>query len=318
MTATTIKTEHGISIVESMVVISIIALLSVAILVSRNLIAVAEAQKIINELTTFEEGVFAFYMQYQYLPGDFPDTKLWGDEHIKSICNKVTLDFKLIKDGMDAAYIAGDGDGIVATAWKGEKDPYPTESDMASCHLALSGYLPLNKLGCGVPNYSEGNPSLLSGNLDKDLPFIPGYWINNKNLLHIHSQISNRITKATDLHMAPKGNSIMLTGKYKDSYLTTGIPIATYISSYVLSFLDKKIDDGKPGTGRITFGNVYSNSGRGTGSSLPTLICTALNPLGVAENLCTPDSEFTNISYSNKDSGYMIYQPKWLHDLTEN
>ncbi|CAK8162571.1 hypothetical protein CAXC1_190011 [Candidatus Xenohaliotis californiensis] len=50
----------------------------------------------------------------------------------------------------------------------------------------------------------------------------------------------------------------------------------------------------------------------------PTLICTALGSPGDAENQCTPDSKFTNISYSNKEPGHLIYQPKWLHDLTEN
>ncbi|WP_338363536.1 hypothetical protein, partial [Candidatus Xenohaliotis californiensis] len=246
------------------------------------------------------------YLQYNYLPGDFPDTaKVWLEDDIKSTCNKVTAEFVLIKDGMNAAYIAGDGDGYVAVA-QNHRDDYPAECDIANCHLALSNYLPLNKLGCGVPENSNGNKLPLSRNLDKDLPFIPGYWINNKDNLSIHSQIYNKTTKAKDLNTVPSGNSIMLIGRHKEGYATTATPFSTHISSYVLSSLDKKIDDGKPGTGRVRFGNVYSHTvGGGAGmGAISTLICTALGSSSSADYQCTPDSKFTNISYSNKEPGY--------------
>ena len=242
--------SSGFSLVELSIVLVILGLLTGGILTGQSLIRAAELRKIVTDKDRIVAAVYTFRDQYLALPGDMPNaTDFWG---YTGDCAAPSA------SGSGTQTCNGDGDGGVAVLT--DSSDYE-EVFYFWKHLANAGLIEgrYSGVGSGTNSFSSGSYSNDVPNYrDADaLPAAPfGYWFvgtsNESNIV-----LGNF---AGFEFVANHGNFMSLT--HVDG---------TSFNNYVLDLtpaemwgMDKKIDDGKPATGKLLANRLFTCT---TGSS---------------------------------------------------
>ncbi|CAK8163597.1 putative Prepilin-type N-terminal cleavage/methylation domain-containing protein [Candidatus Xenohaliotis californiensis] len=127
----TYKNKTALSIVELVVVLTILGLLTTIITASKVLIQQARIQSAISQLLNVESSIYTFQLSYGFKPGDFPDAISWGTD----ICN--------LTGGTDG--LNGNGNGRISndetSATAGFNDAI-VESYATWCHLYTAQLTP--------------------------------------------------------------------------------------------------------------------------------------------------------------------------------
>lgn len=244
--------RNGFTLVETTIVLVIIALIAGGILVGRDMIHQAELRAVGTEANKYRTAALAFKEKYRYAPGDLPNaTSYWGKD--TSVCAAAA------GTASSTGTCNGNGDGHVywcSNISGGDfscKEPFWFWQQ-----LALAGLIEGTYTGKGtatVTYYTAGTNTPLSK--------YPGIvWVMAYNNIYNYGDIY--------YFSVDYGN-----------YLFTSLPgsldqggAGTFSGMDAYS-IDAKLDDGKPATGRIIGGGIPSDySCAYCGNASKTNICT--------------------------------------------
>lgn len=287
--------KRGVSLVELMIVVVLMGLLGTVVASGGQLIKAAKIRSIITKITLYEESVLAFKSAYGYLPGDFPKTSIWLNDQVRDNCGILvgSPDTHTYKTGSDATelnnvIIAGNGDGYVF-AWDASGDLGDAQKVM--CHLILSDLMPRDyKNFATISSFfyekKADVSSCRSGVVNSY--YCTGAPVNEFDGLVLIGDSGDADVRDSEWHLF--GNVIYLKnikGRPSSYIDDTTIPIQYLVS------VDNKIDDGKPGDGKIVLGARTKN------------LCD--NNL---KAFCAPGSVLSN----KTKTAILAYRPNWLNN----
>lgn len=221
---------QGFSLVELSIVLVILGLLTGGILAGQNLIRASELRSVSSQYQTHMAAVHTFRDKYFALPGDFKDaTKFWG--RLVSAGHCVTNSAKAVAS---PGACDGNGDGVIdnpsSTSQAGEIFGFWQQ-------LAHAGLIEGSYTGISGPTTNPWH-SILGEN-------VPRAKISNAGwVVYPHGNltgVNNAVIWAVD-----NGNNLIIGGQSSDS-----IPEVAIFSPEETWNIDTKLDDGKPGTGRM-------------------------------------------------------------------
>lgn len=206
------------SLVELSIVLVILGLLVGGILAGQSLIHAAELRSVTTSVDKYKTAMFAFRDKYFQLPGDMSNaTSFWGTG---ASCRSNTT----------GGTCNGNGDGFILCS----PDYTGCEITYATQHLALAGLIE----GSINPNWPATSTPLTSDYLYatkyKQAGLVPSY--NNPYAAVYYDNFGNK----TYIRAA-----LWKTLGYYSGYATTTFPCEDAWN------LDTKMDDGKPGTGKV-------------------------------------------------------------------
>jgi prepilin-type N-terminal cleavage/methylation domain-containing protein len=266
------SSRTGFTLIELCIVLVIIGLIVGGIIVGKDLIRQAEIRSIISDVEKFNTAVFTFKNKYESLPGDLPNaTQFWPaktkclspgdinglDSSTERVCN-------------------GNGDGSIT-----EPVPYITTEHWGFWqHLALAGLISGQYTGL----HNDGTDTRITGRENAPV----GVW--------------EGIYSIQDLKTANGADNSFFPGHYGHTYwyargtyhgkygLIGGGYIEHLLTPLELYSIDAKVDDGKPGTGKIM--SFRHLSGFGVGSDCVTTGVAATSEYNTSNSnnafVCTP------------------------------
>ena len=240
--------RHAFSLVELSIVLVILGLLTGGILTGQSLIRAAELRAILTEKDRYIAAANTFRGKYLALPGDLTNaTDFWGDisAAVPGFCKTHTG---------EPSYVLtcnGNGNGRVGpdpyegTFPNGSMEIY--ESIYFWRHLSNAGMIEGNYTGEQVWNTASMNIT------------IPLYWSTSGGKLVPDSRAGlNWYVGNTRLHAAlyntgfeREYGNYLLRGTYEQPGGTSTRTLRTDLSVEEVWSLDKKVDDGKPGLGKV-------------------------------------------------------------------
>jgi prepilin-type N-terminal cleavage/methylation domain-containing protein len=269
------------TLIELSIVLVILGLLVGGILTGRALMRAAEIQSVITQYQNFGTAVDIFREKYDAMPGDMADaTSLWGaadgGDGIGADCHGVASVGKETCNGNGDGYVGTDYDFSVVGTFINQNG----ELFRFWQHLANAGLIEGKFTG---RTDSTSNPWILSpGKNTPPTKIGVGSWTGAR-IAPTNPYVYNQALMGTHTDFFPAIIDQMLFAMWADS------------NSYVLTTeeiygIDDKIDDGKPGYGKI-------NATKKTGSISPN--CTTSDSAATAE-----------YDTSNKTSRCFFYMSK--------
>ena len=216
----------GFSLVELSIVLVILGLLTGGILTGQSLIRAAELRAVTTEIQEYSTALYTFKNKYFALPGDMPNaTQFWGKD--ATFCNAHS------GTASPTGTCNGNGDGSIDRGISGGNAF--AENYTLWKHLALSGLI--NGQYTGVTGSGGIYHSIIG---------------ENSPALKLSGSTFYMITEVIT------GNHIWLDGTYTNS-LIIAKPNSFWTDAAVLApeeawNIDKKIDDGHPGMGKVNIG----------------------------------------------------------------
>jgi prepilin-type N-terminal cleavage/methylation domain-containing protein len=219
------RSSSGFSLVELSIVLVILGLLTGGILAGQSLIRAAELRKASTSLNKYQGAIYSFRDKYFALPGDFTGaTKFWGASDAST--GTTAACYTTPQTGI--ATCNGNGDGIYGgtTGWA-------SECLLSWKHLANAGLVEGNFTGIGNGTLAGINNHLVGTNCPSS--------INNTcfNLVDISYN-------AAETFPMTRTNALRLGAQS-----ATGTARAPALLPEEQWNLDTKLDDGKPGYGRL-------------------------------------------------------------------
>ncbi len=240
------RTTNAFTLVELSIVMVIIGLLIGGIVAGKSMIANQTLRKVGADATSYRIAMGQFKQQYGYLPGDFPTaTSLWGRADggtpVSANCSAPFF-------SGTTATCNGNGDGKIMAY---DSPAYWNEMTLLWQHLAnaqlIAGkYNPNANIGCNYltdpnsPYYCYYTPV---GSVN-----VPSGSVNNSVFVIVGSDGSQNFAWGFDnqysgaLALYAKGDPAFF-GYYHDN---VGV-----LNAQDVAQLDKKLDDGLPGSGTI-------------------------------------------------------------------
>ncbi len=218
--------RHAFSLVELSIVLVILGLLTGGILAGQSLIRAAELRAVSSEYNRYTAALHTFRDKYFALPGDMTNaTSFWGKS--AALCNA----------DAGAAQVPGtcngNGDGwMIANAVANTKSEiFANWQQLALAGLIEGTYDGISGPGTGHTSLASNSPKSRFGS---------GYWM-------LYSYGSVTFT----------GNASIYDGRYDKNYFGVGglMPNTSaeepIIKAEELWNIDTKLDDGKPGQGKV-------------------------------------------------------------------
>lgn len=252
--------QRGFSLVELSIVLVIIALLTGGILAGQSLLRASEVRAISTEFSSFQTALYNFQEKYAATPGDMVNaTKYFGQMTADSGC-LVTTGSTLT----DSGACNGNGDGLIDTVFGGAG--YIAESFQTWRHLQAAQLIPGDFTGRYSATTSSGECNPAGGSA-----------INCPNSRFVGAQwsLEHRYSPWNGLEVA----AYFTVGKALVSGTTTPAAAGGILKANEVSNIDRKMDDGMPGTGIVRVRTVSPNCHSGSGS-------TATYLLSLAEKAC--------------------------------
>lgn len=215
-----IHMRQAFSLVELSIVLVILGLLTGGILGGQSLIRAAEMRAVSTEFQRYSTSVYTFRDKYFQLPGDMSNaTKFWGEQHATPATCQTTA-------STSALTCDGNGDGAI------------TDSDYemfrAWQHLANAGLIEGSY--SGVKNGTPANAHTPGLNCPR-------------------SKLSNAAWSISSLGNAYGGDAVTYAGNHGNllwfGRVTTQRAQSDILKPEEAWNIDTKVDDGKPGTGRL-------------------------------------------------------------------
>lgn len=217
--------KHGFSLVELSIVLVILGLLTGGILAGQSLIQSAETRKITTDITKFATAARTFRDKYMADPGDMPNaTKFWGaTDPDKTVCR--------VTPGTGTNTCDGDGNGQVGQPW-----PEQYETLFIWKHLANAGLVAGNLTGVTYnPAYRMGHMPGVNCPMGPDPSSCFGMFEGGTQL-------------PGHAYMWPGNYGLMIEYGNASGNWDPAVP---GVSAHRTWNIDTKLDDGKPGTGRV-------------------------------------------------------------------
>lgn len=217
--------RHGFSLVELSIVLVILGLLTGGILAGQNLIRAAELRSVTTEYSKWATAINTFKGKYFALPGDMKNAEeFWGTA--SATCPSAG-------PGYDVGTCNGDGDGKIELAFAGFE-----YSEIFSFwqHLALAGLIEGTYIGkSGFNDAADVDPG----------ENVPRSKLNNGlwSVLYI-----GPITNSNFVYYEGSYDNHLMLGGFKVSISTADAEILKTDEAWGI---DKKMDDGKPGLGKV-------------------------------------------------------------------
>lgn len=228
---------HGFSLIELSVVIAIIGILVGGIMAGRSLLSQSELQTVVADYTKYTNAVVQFQSQYGSLPGDMLDaTNYWGDDSTNCADGSVTNGTPGTCNGSgnaDMSTIAAVGAGLCKLS-DGTTSASCQEPYRAWQHLVLAKLIDGNYTGVDT-----GNP-------------VPGTNIPGSRIAGAGWAFGYKSTTSGDTNRYNQGlNNYLSFGMPSTAAPSVDLTEGAAISPTDAWQIDKKIDNGMPGTGRI-------------------------------------------------------------------
>ena len=241
----TIDFNKGFTLAEISIVLMIIGLLVSGILVGQDMIRAAEMRSIITEKDEVQTAVMLFTNKYSELPGDLSNaTDFWGTMPTGTCSNTVAG----ASGGTGTQTCNGNGDGLIIsnTALNSNSN---SEFVLFWQHLS--------------------NAKMIKGTYS-------GIWTNWADTKTYYSSKMMTAYWYVDNITALPSDLIWFEGNYGNSLLHRGPADMSANTSFVLTpmeawNIDKKIDDGLPGVGKV---NILERDG----ANCNTLAASATTP----------------------------------------
>jgi prepilin-type N-terminal cleavage/methylation domain-containing protein len=224
--------QSGFTLTELAIVITIIGLLVGGVLLGQDLIRGAQIQSISAGFQKYESAVKQFQKQYLALPGDFREAStVWGaadggdgfGDDCAGVDSRTAADTR--------ATCNGDGNGFISGPASYSANFVDTERFRAWQHLNNAGFI-------------EGT---YSGHTNGATSFVVAPGIN------IPRAEFDSLGYALDTHDATSADALFFTDSFDFQTTLTlhsvGLmPVLTAVEAFGI---DDKMDDGRPGTGRV-------------------------------------------------------------------
>ncbi len=234
--------RHGFSLVELSIVLVILGLLVGGVLTGQSLIRAAELRSVATEYQKYTAAVHTFRDKYFALPGDMSNaTAFWGAAHATPATCLTTV-------GTGTQTCDGNGDGHFYSA------ALPSQHGEVFAfwkHLANAGLIEGSFSGMSGPD--SNNDGLLGTNVPRSKLSQAGWAVT---VYAMHNFVGSAFLFAYDY-----GNGFSF-GKDNAQFSAENIAI----SADEAWNIDTKLDDGKPGTGKIiasTWGMCTNAAGNG-------------------------------------------------------
>ncbi|CAK8163522.1 hypothetical protein CAXC1_70046 [Candidatus Xenohaliotis californiensis] len=251
----------------------------------------ALSRMIVKDIHILEQAIHLFHESYNYFPGDMPDaTKYWDVSKFNKHC--IYWD---VVSGTENQFTKGiNGNGNNMMKWSnfgGSTEGMIIKSDntdsfyeitAAPCHLKLAGVL----------NHTKIEPVVLNGYNIGDNHRISGIKIAKDNFLATHHNRDGQYEIILS-RMHSWVSAVDNSKKYRYSLNNTSM------NAKQLYMIDNKIDDGKPGTGKLQCVTKITNA-KNCIINYNDSTCNGLSS-------CCSDYEIIDGEYHcNTDSSYMI------------
>jgi prepilin-type N-terminal cleavage/methylation domain-containing protein len=224
--------RHAFSLIELSIVLVILGLLTGGILAGKSLIRASELRSVVTENDRYRTAMFAFRDKYFALPGDFAmASKFWGAAGGNGSNNAC---YTALANVGTSGSCDGDGDGFVP--WNNSNNR--REDMLVWNHLANGGLIEGS-----YSYYTGGNSPIVGTNVARSRVSSAAGWgmcyMNQGNYGHGYGHLLTLAAPGWSTNACSMGNSSGL--KSEEAW---GI--------------DKKLDDGLAGTGRVTAANAYN------------------------------------------------------------
>ncbi len=236
------------SLVELSIVLVILGLLTGGILAGQSLIHAAELRSVSTGAQRYAAAINAFRDKYFFLPGDMNNAvAFWGQA--------ATCPGDSTHIGTGTQTCNGDGDGIIAAAGA---DANSDENFRSWQHLANAGLIEgsYNGVDMGTNHYTATSANTPTGRIASSLWMLESWGSRT-------------------------GNGNFFDGVY-NNMLLLGLATASTDPQPLLTppdmwNIDTKMDDGKPGTGRVygRFWGTCTNAASGTNYSADYVLTSA-------------------------------------------
>ncbi len=232
-----LKKQNGFSLVELSIVLVILGLLTGGILAGQSLIRAAELRAVTTEFQRYYTAGQAFRDKYFQLPGDFRDaTRFWGRLNSNTDCGTNSAAAVATPGACD-----GNGDGTISWGGAGSQS---SEGAQVWKQLANAGLI-------------EGNYTGLTG-AGGGVDFTPGTNVPKSKMNNAGWSVYNPLNTMGNF----SGGAQWYAGSYGNA-LIFGSKIATNLTQGQILKpeeawnIDTKMDDGKPGTGKVIASEDY-------------------------------------------------------------
>lgn len=230
--------NRGFTLLELAVVLVVIGLVTGSIFVGRDLIRASGINSTVAQLNKFNSAAYAFQSKYGYLPGDIPGTKAY------------TFNLYYITGSLAGAIGCGDANDIIegwnTTPWVGGAN-FAGEVVMFFLHLSQAGLID-GMYGAGGAHvtisgatttggsYSGGQPPTVTSNSTYVNEILPAAKLGNGNFFTVGSSATINYYILTGVNQVKASADLVSTNN---------------ITPVEAVMMDKKIDDGLPGSGTV-------------------------------------------------------------------
>lgn len=264
---------RGFTLLELSVVLTIISLLAGGVVAGKSIMRAAEIRTILSTLDEYTQAIGHFQEKYEELPGDMSRaTQVWG-AHGTCPGSSATP-----STGLETC--DGDGNGLI-THTTLVALPNWLETYRAWQHLAAAGMIEGRFIGVPLNNTMD-----FSLGINANIPDgkVPGMGVA---IQHYVSTAVAGIRFASDY-----GNVLEYGALFRETVVNNGIwPIGGAMSGREMFNFDTKVDDGRPGFGKImTFVNGFYTA-RGLAP------CTSDNDPSLANYVLTTNERTCHIIY---------------------
>lgn len=274
--------RDGFTLIELSIVLVIITLVAGGVLVGRELIAISEINGTISQKQKYDIATNAFRLKYNAFPGDVPSSNARG--------------FSLfgVTGGFANTIGFGNGDGILQGHYNAsytQGGVFSGEVGMFFLHLAQAGlvekgygYMGPNVIIVGATATGGSTTALpttsANATAGQIAQLIPAAKVGKNNYFAVGSLGGVNYYALTGITTIDTGHNVLGTNQLTPEEAYT---------------IDRKIDDGKPGTGTVRALNLSSlrvSSANGTGYS------------AFAANNCVNSGEYymSNSSFANANN----------------
>ncbi len=221
--------RHGFSLLELSIVLVIIGLIAGGIVAGSSMIRAAELRAVITEQEQFKTAVYTFRDKYLGLPGDLKNAgAFWGYPN-----DDITNCPATAGTGTETC----DGNGNNSIEASGATTEY-SEMFMFWQQLANAELLSGAFTGIAGSTPTDSNPGVNT----PETRISGGAWAAHDALTSSHCGAGNRYTSI----VGPDSYNQLVIGAN-----ATGIPSTPLLSPEEAWGIDTKVDDGKPGLGKI-------------------------------------------------------------------
>lgn len=227
--------RQGFTLIELAIAIVVVGIIIGGVLTGSDLLRQSEVKSLVTEVRAYQTAYLGFKQRYNALPGDMDNaTDYWG------VADATPADCYTKETEQGTETCNGDGDGLIYTVDSGTTY---SEFFRAWQHLANAELLPGHYTGASASGGSldhEPGTNAPANSIGGGCMF----WIDYRNDTHTFSTL--------------RGRQAFWCGNDGGLNNSLSAPTLTPSEAYLL---DKKIDDGKPSTGKVfgvPDGSIYT------------------------------------------------------------